>query len=211
MTDNLFWVNTCLPQIVIREAATKNVKNIVYCSTGSVYDNSINPHVEDESISLFNTNPYIASKKAAEIAIYPWKDHFQRFIIMRPFFIYGLKQKKEMLISKMVSAVANNNVISITDSGGLIFNPIHVIDAARFTLQAIDTKTGYDIYNVAGNEKISLLSMVNEISKLLKKEPNIKKIHGDNSIVLGSIDKMISNGFKFHVNLESGLQNCMKN
>jgi len=209
ITENLFWVNTCLPQIIIREALEKNVKNFVYCSTGSVYDESISPHLEDESISLFNKSPYITSKKAAEILIYPWIEKFERFIILRPFFIYGSKQRKEMLISKMFSAVETNGKITLSDSEGLIFNPIHVIDAARFTLESIDKKTGYDIYNLAGNETTSLYHIVDKISKLLKKSANIENVEGKKPTVTGSIKKMVSTGFKFEINLEKGLKECL--
>ena len=141
--------------------------------------------------------------------IYPWIGKFERFVILRPFFIYGSKQRKEMLISKMVSSVETNGVITLSDSEGLIFNPIHVSDAARFTLESVDNKTGFDIYNLAGNETISLLDVVEKISKLLKKPANTQKVDGKKSTVIGSIEKMISTGFKFDITLENGLKECI--
>jgi len=109
----------------------------------------------------------------------------------------------------MVSSVETNGVITLSDSEGLIFNPIHVSDAARFTLESVDNKTGFDIYNLAGNETISLLDVVEKISKLLKKPANTQKVDGKKSTVIGSIEKMISTGFKFDITLENGLKECI--
>ncbi len=158
---------------------------------------------------MFSNNPYVASKKAAEVLIYPWIEKFERFVILRPFFIYGSNQRKEMLISKMFSSVETNGIITLSDSEGLIFNPIHVSDAARFTLESIDNKTGFDIYNLAGNETTSLFEVVDKISKLLKKSANIQKVDGKKSTVTGSIEKMISTGYKFGITLENGLKECL--
>ena len=206
LTENLFFVNTILPVDIIKEAYELGVKNFIYCSTGSVYTDSINPHLEKEVINLLSTNPYVTSKIATEILLGSWKEKFEKLIILRPFFMYGKNQSKEQLFSKMIENVKEDSTITLAENKGLIFNPIHVHDASRFVLHILKNCNGYNIFNVAGTEIISLGDVISHITENMGKSAKIVVSADKAKTMVASIDNMKSVGFSHIINIKDGLR-----
>ena len=209
-SSDLLYVNTILPLQIIKEAYEKGVEKIVYCSTGSVYKPKSNPHKEIDKINIKNISPYIASKYATEILIKSWESHFESISILRPFFMYGSSQNKQMLFSKMHDSILKNKEIMLANNIGLRFNPIHVFDASMFISSLMNTSKKFQIFNVAGNQNVTLREVVIEMGKILKRKPKIKKIEKKEDIVLGSIEKMKSINFKHEISIKSGLNEMIK-
>lgn len=209
MTKDLLYVNTILPSQIALQAFTVGVKNFVYFSTGSIYQNSKESHNENEELNLSIENPYVASKYSAEILLNSWKNSFERLFIFRPFFMYGSNQNELQIIPRMIESVKEGKKIQLANNLGLILNPIHVFDAARFILETMDKKTGFQTYNLAGKEKISLRELVEKISTILNKSLNCELTNSAESIVLGSIDKMDDMGFQHKIDINEGLKECI--
>jgi nucleoside-diphosphate-sugar epimerase len=210
MTPDLLYVNTILPIQIMQQAVDAGVKKFVYCSTGSVYPPSTEPHVEDEMFMTKDISPYVATKQSAEILINSWKKCFDSMIILRPFFMYGSRQANDRLFSNMVTSIQNGKPIKLANKKGLVFNPIHVYDAAKFVLLVLETVKGYNIFNVAGSQKVSLADVVEIISKNLNKHPVIENTDEKESVFLGSVEKMKSIGFVQEVNLEDGIKEMIR-
>jgi nucleoside-diphosphate-sugar epimerase len=150
--------------------------------------------------------PYVATKRAAEILIGCWQQHFERLVIFRPFFMYGSRQPSDRLLSNILSAIKNGNPVKLANGKGLVFNPVHVYDAARFVLMAMQSGSGFDIYNVAGLQTAALKDVVTMIAELLHKSPHIEYTDGIEDVLLGSIDKMKSIGFNHEIDLQAGIR-----
>jgi len=206
MTKDLLYVNTILPLQIITEAFEKKVKNFVYFSTGSVYQNSNIPHTEEEKIEPITNNPYVATKFSSEILLSSWKKEFERLFIFRPFFMYGSGQNELQIFPRMINSVKTGEKIQLANNLGLVFNPIHVFDAARFVLEILDNQIGFNIYNIAGKEKISLKNIIENITKILEKSSNIEILDSKEATVLGSTDKMNENGFHHKIDLNEGIK-----
>lgn len=205
-TSDLLYVNTIMPMQLIREAYEKGVKKIAYCSTGSVYDPKITTHKESDSIRMKKITPYISSKYAAETLIKAWEDSFVSVTIFRPFFIYGSRQNNQMLFARIFDSVIKSKEIKLSNKKGLVFNPIHVFDAARFVLMTINKTEKFQIYNLAGNKKTTLHQIILDIGKIVKKKPIISFIDKKEDVVLGSIEKMKSIGFTHKISIQMGLK-----
>ena len=206
MTSDLLFVNTILPVQIIQQSIKAGVKKIGYCSTGSVYDNNSKEHKENEKISMDISNPYKATKYSAELLIRSWEEKFEKIVIFRPFFMYGSNQNEKMLFPRIIDSIKNGNNIKLANKKGIIFNPIHVTDAARFVYQVIsDDKKNFDICNIAGLEETSLEHIVRILSKILKKNPIIDFTTDRESILIGSTNKMKSFNFQYEIDLETGL------
>jgi|TARA_B100000315_G_scaffold63663_1_gene57859 dTDP-glucose 4,6-dehydratase len=210
MTENLLFVNTILPELVAQEAAKAGVLNFAYFSTGSVYTASMTSHKEEEDSLQTGLPHYATTKSAAEILLNKWGKSFKRFVIFRPFFTYGPDQNPDRLIPSMFRRVMNRENIYLKNGKGLILNPIHVNDAARFICCALRFKKGIDIYNIAGSEIISLLEIVNKISFLVGREPCLVEQTGKEDVIVGNICKMMSVGFKHKVSLNEGLKDVLR-
>jgi len=120
--------------------------------------------------------------------------------------MYGKDQPKNFLIPSMIDNIKNRREILIANRRGLVFNPIHINDAARFVITALKRKKGYNIFNIAGNQNVSLMNVVNEISNLLGMEAIIKNVNKKEQTFLGSISKMKSIDFVHKINLKQGLK-----
>ena len=205
MTPDLLYVNTILPIQIIHQSIKAGVKKIAYCSSGSVYDDNCDEHKENEKIFLNIINPYKATKYAAELLIKSFIGKFERIVIFRPFFMYGSHQNENMLFSRIIDSIKTEKTINLTNKKGLIFNPIHVNDAAMFVYQAILDKKNFDICNIAGYETISLQNIVETLSTILEKKAAVNFTSGEETTLLGSIKKMKSFNFQHKIDLKTGL------
>jgi len=206
MTKDLLYVNTVLPLQAAIQASEKEVKNFVYFSTGSVYHKSNEPHTENEDFKSSIDNPYVATKFASETLLSSWKESFKRLFIFRPFFMYGSNQNQLQIFPRMVESVKSKKKIQLANDLGLVFNPIHAFDAARFVLHAINDKLGFQIFNLAGAQKVSLKEVVEKISKILETPSEIEVTNSKESIVLGSINKIKDMGFEYKINIDEGIR-----
>ena len=209
MTEDLSFCNTILPLKILFESHKLGVKKFGFCSTGSIYSNRDDYHKESEQLPEFSDSPDSATKTAAEILLESNKNLFERFVIYRPFFIYGKNQTGEKIIPRMINSVKNHEEITLAQNKGMIFNPIYVSDAARFVLESLERKSGFDIYNVGGNEEISLKKLVDLISEKLQKEPKIKTTENKPAYVLGSIEKMKLENFSHEITLHDGIDKIL--
>jgi len=206
MTSDLLFVNTILPIQIIQQSIKAGVKKIGYCSSGSVYDNSRKKHTENEKIFMDTSNPYKATKYSAELLIRPWIEKFKRIVIFRPFFIYGSHQNEKMLFSRIIDSIKNEKTIDLANKKGIVFNPIHVNDAARFVYQTLlDDKKNFDICNIAGYEKTSLRHIIEILSTILKKNPIVNFTNDEETMFIGSTSKMKSFNFQHQIDLKTGL------
>ena len=205
LTPDLLYVNTILPLQIIQQSIKANVKKIAYCSSGSVYDDTCDEHIENEKILLNTINPYKATKYSAELLIKSFIGKFERVVIFRPFFMYGSYQNKNMLFSRIINSIKTGKTINLTNKKGLIFNPIHVKDAAMFVYQAILDKKDFDLCNIAGQETTSLQNIVEILSTILEKKATVNFPNGKETTLLGSIKKMKLFNFHHKIDLKTGL------
>ena len=211
MTKDLLYANTILPLQAIIQASENKVKNFIYFSTGSIYNNSNEPHIEENDFKPPIENPYVATKFATEVLLRSWKESFERLFIFRPFFMYGFNQNELQILPRMVESVKSKKKIKLANDLGLIFNPIHAFDAARFVLHAMDDKRGFQIFNLAGEKKTSLKEIVEKISKVLEIPAEIEISNSNESVVLGSINKIKETGFKYKISIDEGIKELVFN
>ena len=145
-------LNVDQPLALIEEARARGATNFVYASSGSVYAPADTPL--DESCPTAAEGFYAASKLAAELMLRPF-GAIMSVTSLRFFFIYGRRQKRDMLLPRLVESVRNPRSVSLQGQDGLHFNPIHVDDAARATIAAQELDGAHTI-NVAGPETVSI-------------------------------------------------------
>lgn len=153
-------------------SVANGVKKIIYASTANVYSS------KDSCMSVGDeTDPgsfYGFSKLSGENVL----KQFSSLIsvdILRFFTIYGPDQKG-MLIPNMIEKVRNQEKITLTNKEGLFLSPIHVNDVVSLinvlSTESVD-KIKYEILNVSGTERLSLLDIVKSIGAILNKDLNI--------------------------------------
>lgn len=200
-TEDLFEVNI---RLLYRTLNLVKTKQFIYFSTGSVYARSDSGIYSDSSpIDTQTANPYIASKISGEQLVSTFAFSIPSIVILRPFFIYGQGQKKQMLFSTMHDKIVNGETIQLKGNKGLVFNPIYAEDvAARLDMLIATQPQGINRLNVAGKEIVSLKDVTDIIAKQLDKNPIYKIEDGQPSIMIGEINIP---GWEPTITLEQGI------
>ena len=151
------------------------LEKFIHMSTDEVYGEvDINhPGCTEEKSLLNPTNPYAATKAAAEFLCRSYYHSFKiPIIIVRCNNVYGPNQYPEKLIPKFIKHLQNNEKLPIHGKGETRRNFIHSYDVATAFETIYEKGTINEIYNIGTDDEYTVL----EIAKMLveKHKPNQK-------------------------------------
>ena len=131
----------------------KNVEEqpiFFHFSTDEVYgDITEGQHIESDILKP--SNPYSASKAAADMFIWAWaRTYNMKYIILRPTNNYGIGQYPEKLIPICVKHLRRGKKIRLHDAGEPVRNWLHSDDTAEAVIKIIESGQVNEIFNVAG-------------------------------------------------------------
>ena len=161
--------NTLGAHIFFQTCLEKKVKKIVHVSTDEVYGEKLLGSFDEKS-HLNPTNPYSASKAAAEIIINSYNYHFKsNILIVRGNNIYGKRQFPEKLIPSCITKLIKNKPIEIHGSGNHIRCYLSAVDFANAIYLLLKKKrTG--IFNIGNNKYFKNIEIAKIICKKFKKD-----------------------------------------
>ena len=147
----------------------------MHISTDEVYgDKTKGTSKEDDKLNP--TNPYSASKAAAEMIINSYKFVYKKnIIIIRANNIYGIRQYPEKLIPVCIIKSLNKKKIPIHGNGKNIRHFLSVHDFCR-GLVLIIKKTKKGTFNIGSDEKFSNIQIAKKIQKLIGSSQLIKHV-----------------------------------
>ena len=149
-----------------------NVKKIIHVSTDEVYGENIDkPFIEDDRLNP--TNPYSASKAAAEMIVKSYHTSFKLpVIVVRANNIYGIRQFPEKIIPKFILRCIEGKSLQIHGDGSNLRHYLSAIDfASALEILLIKGEEG-QAYNIASDLELSNL----EVADLIKDQFHNKKI-----------------------------------
>jgi dTDP-glucose 4,6-dehydratase len=189
-------------------------------STDEVYGESEhNEEPKNEMSLLCPTNPYAASKAAAEMLVNAYKHSYKlETIITRCNNVYGPNQYPEKLIPRFIKLLKSNEKCTIHGEGTSLRSFIHVHDVCTAMDTILHKGSINDTYNI-GSDPDNELS-VNDIAKLLinKLKPNesveqwvcnVKDRPYNDKRYFITNDKLKLLGWKQLIKLEDGLNNLL--
>ena len=146
------------------------VKKIIHISSDEVYGEKLSGSC-DESQKIQPTNPYSASKAAAEIFINSYIYSYKKEIItVRGNNVYGIRQYPEKLIPRCIINLLRNKKIPIHGNGKNERFYLSAVDFAK-AIALLITKKDKGVYNLGSNESYSNIKLAKLICKHLKKDP----------------------------------------
>ncbi len=176
---DIFNINTSSVLTLLEYARQKKIKKFIYASTANVYELSHYPITEIHNLDM--NSFYAYSKRMGELLVEYYSSFF-RTVIFRFFTVYGPNQKG-MLIPSLIEKIENNLPIQLIGSKhGLELSPIFVSDVTKVISTVLDKhedKCGFDIFNVGGDERISIRDMAFFIGNNLNKMPIFEFIPGE--------------------------------
>jgi dTDP-glucose 4,6-dehydratase len=120
-------------------------------STDEVYGDIVSGEHTEEDV-LNPSNPYSASKAAADMLILAWaRTYGLEYIILRPTNNYGIGQYPEKLIPICIKHLQRGKKIRLHDAGQPVRNWLHSSDTANAVSLIIESGLTNEIFNVAGS------------------------------------------------------------
>lgn len=148
-----------------------NLPLFIHFSTDEVYGD-IESGVHTETDILKPSNPYSATKAAADMLVLAWARTYNLpYVIVRPTNNYGIGQYVEKLIPKSVKFLSLGRKIPLHNNGTPIRNWLHADDTAEAVMTIIDSKVQNEIYNICGGFEQSNISTVKKLLNLFYPEP----------------------------------------
>ncbi|ALI95156.1 nucleotide-sugar epimerase [Ostreococcus mediterraneus virus 1] len=156
------------------EMCRRHIPNVefIHFSTDEVYGESKTdePFTEETGV-LRPTNPYSASKAAAEMIIRSYIESFDMNIkIIRCNNVYGPNQYPEKLIPKFIRLLKNNEKCTIhgTNSANVRRAFMHVEDVVDAVEVVWKRGIRGEVYNIASDDELSVMDVTKLIIKTLK-------------------------------------------
>ena len=163
--DNVVGTHTLL------EACRKygKITKFIHISTDEVYGESMlseNEEKKNEDSVLCPTNPYAATKAAAELIAKSYYHSFKMpIIITRGNNVYGPNQYPEKLVPRFIQQLLNDDKVTIQGDGSNVRAFLHVNDVcSALKLILEDGKIG-EIYNIGSDDNHEYTVL--EVAKML--------------------------------------------
>jgi len=157
------------------------IKKFIHVSTDEVYGESMiskNEIQKNENNILCPTNPYAATKAAAELIAQSYQSSFNfPIVITRGNNVFGENQYPEKLIPKFIKLLKNNQKITIHGDGSSLRSFIHVYDVCTAFDIILSNGVIGEIYNIGSeiNMEYSVLDVGKLLIKLIKKTDDFNK------------------------------------
>tara|TARA_Y100001936_G_scaffold240864_1_gene275913 strand:+ start:6412 stop:7398 length:987 start_codon:yes stop_codon:yes gene_type:complete len=170
ITDpNSFLVSNVRGTFTILDIISKQKKRLVQISTDEVFGSLLSGSATEDS-KLNPSNPYSATKAAAELLINSYYNTFNSdVVITRCTNNYGPRQFAEKLIPKTFILAKQNKKIPIYGKGTNIRDWIFVDDHCDGILSSLLHGKSGQSYNISGNNELDNIRIVKTILSLMGK------------------------------------------
>ena len=140
----------------------------LHFSTDEVYGDIVEGS-HTESDLLMPSNPYSATKAAADMLILAWaRTHNIPYVIVRPTNNYGIGQYVEKLIPKSCKYLKLGRKIPLHNQGTPVRNWLHAEDTASAIITIINSGVENEIFNIAGGfEQTNIATVKKLIASIL--------------------------------------------
>jgi len=148
--SNITGVKNLLDLIRLKPRNIDVLPVFFHFSTDEVYGD-LDSGFHNEKDILKPSNPYSASKAAADMLILAWSRTYGiKYIIMRPTNNYGIGQYPEKLIPITVKHLQRNKRVRLHDRGEPIRTWLHAEDTALGVEHILEADVENQIYNISG-------------------------------------------------------------
>jgi dTDP-glucose 4,6-dehydratase len=150
VSSNINGVHNILELIRNYRQESSKKPTLIHFSTDEVYGD-IGEGAHTETDLLKPSNPYSATKAAADMLILAWARTYNLpYVIVRPTNNYGVGQYVEKLIPKTCKYLKLGRKIPLHNDGTPIRNWLHAWDTAHAIIKIIEAGVEDEIYNIAG-------------------------------------------------------------
>ena len=147
------------------------IAKFIHMSTDEVYGESMlnDDTKKTEDSILYPTNPYAATKAAAEMLCISYYKSFNiPIIIIRSNNIYGIKQYIDKVIPKFIMQLLKDEKCTIQGDGSCVRSFLYIDDLIQCLELIMNNGIIGEIYNIGLGEEISIIDLAKKIIKIIK-------------------------------------------
>lgn len=193
----------------------KNLKNLIFASSSSIYGNSDHVPFSEADFVGFPISPYAATKKSGELICHTYH-HLHDFKIncLRFFTVYGPRQRPDLAISKFSRLIDKGEKIPVFGNGTSKRDYTYIDDIIQGILLAIDNINGFEIINLGESRTIKLIDLI----KIIESEIGNKAILNYLPSQPGDVEQTYADiskakellGYNPTFDIEDGIKNFVK-
>lgn len=152
-------------------------RQIVAASSSAVYGNSTPVPFREDAPCLHPLSPYAATKRASEIFLGTYRQLYSyKIIIVRPFTVYGPRQRPDMAIAAFARKILLNQPITLFGDGSSARDYTFVGDIVAGLAAAVEKfPVEFGVYNLGGSSPISLSGLVAALEKATGKQAKVER------------------------------------
>ena len=194
------------------------IKLFVYISTDEIYGESIHDHqIKTEDSLPCPTNPYSASKIAAEMYVNAYRYSFKLpSIIIRSNNVYGPRQYHEKLIPRFIELLRDNERCTIHGDGHYMRSFLHTYDFCRALECVLLKGVVGEVYNFGSEDEYSVLDIAGILWKAICPERSfddcveyVQDRAFNDTRYLVDCTKLKKLGWSQLINFESGIRSTI--
>ncbi len=168
-------VNTRATLALAQAASLKKVQNMIFLSTAGVYGNGPFTNITETS-ELKPVTPYASSKLACENVLKNFTNSIPNIIIFRIGLVYGPGDRGNVLT--LIKEIKHSRYLQI-GKGDTLKSMIYANDVAKAILNTISRSSqnpGFNIYNLANPNPVSIKILTEDIAQILKISKKIQSL-----------------------------------
>ena len=201
--------NVLATQMLLELYKDREIKKFIYASSSSIYGNAELPLKEE--VVPKPVSPYGVTKLAGENLCHLYHVNYRvPLITLRYFTVYGPRQRPDMAIHKLVSAILGNNEVLIFGDGTQTRDFTYVDDVVEANILAARSDIDGMVFNIGGGNRISVNDLVTLIGRMLNREPKVRYVEeqkGDVRHTWAHTDRAKTElGWQPRVNIAEGLK-----
>tara|TARA_B100000029_G_scaffold514693_1_gene618480 strand:- start:1420 stop:2388 length:969 start_codon:yes stop_codon:yes gene_type:complete len=181
------------------------IKHLISASTSSVYGENTDFPLNEKLNTDMPISFYAATKKSNEVMSYSYSYIYKmKITLLRFFTVYGPYGRPDMSLFKFVKNIEEKKYIDLYNYGNHERDFTYIKDVVlvlkKIMNKPSNNKVPFQIFNVSSNNPISLRSFIKNIEEILNKKAKLKKLklqkgdikktHGDNSLLIKKIGKI---------------------
>lgn len=162
-----FNVNVAGTINVIKQAIKHDVGKFIFASSSSVYGKRVieSKPFHEFDLAIAPISPYAASKRCAEISLYPFREYMDTIACLRLFNVYGPCQRPDTALHKFAIQIHKGFPITRYGIGNTWRDYTHVSDICNGFEKAMKESRGYEIFNLGNGKPRSLSSLIFDLTK----------------------------------------------
>ncbi len=205
---------------VLEFTKDRNIENLVFGSSSSVYGDTTIAPFREESSCHFPISPYAMSKRSGELLAHTYSHLFGiKTAVLRFFTVYGPRQRPDLAIHKFASAITRKVPIEFYGNGRTardytyVGDIIHGIESALRWISHQE-KGRYEVFNLGGSQVTSLSKLVSLIETSLGRKAILDRLSvqpGDVQLTCADLTKARQVlGYSPRVGIENGISDFIE-